>query len=123
MEQMSEKERQAVDVLEAMDRDRNVLNLALQDRRTEIGKEVIRRHIKEHDAARAAFAKLIERDRATPYTHEDVMRLVEALEYFRSSSERVDLGGGDAVVATCESLEKANAALAPFTHQAKDGSR
>lgn len=43
--------------------------------------------------------------------------LLEALRLFVEHAEQVDVGGGDAVVTTCESLQSARTAIANATQQ------
>ena len=51
-------------------------------------------------------------------TEEEWGALVAALNKFIDEAEEVDLGGGDAVVTTCESLEAARAAITTATQEA-----
>ena len=51
---------------------------------------------------------------------EERAELLEALRIFVAHADEVDLGGGDAVVTTCESLQSARAAIANATQQRKE---
>ena len=77
--------------------------------------------LEEYDrvaANRPTDARFLYARKVTPATPADggdrVSELVAALRKFVREAEEVDVGGGDAVVTTCESLEAARAALAKF---------
>lgn len=143
-----QKAAQAVDVLAVMDCLVDLARHRLTMKRRDFDRKVVAGKRPHYDVeikadradyifqqgreARAAVAELIERDRTAGYTHEDVMRLVEAGETFFDTQCALDnheCAGPNAT--SYDVLMRArNAArsdfeevLAPFTHQAKDGSR
>lgn len=75
------------------------------------------------DALLAKVCALLARLNPAPPTSGVAASLGAALRRFVADAEPVDLGGGDAVVTTCESLELAKAALSTFATPADESGR
>lgn len=137
-----QKAAQAVDVLAVMDCLVDLARHRLTMKRRDFDRKVVAGKRPHYDdeikadradyifqqgrEARAIVAKLIERDRTAGYTHEDVMRLVCALESakewhrgdrWRQSKTDIRRKAWD------DQSRLIDEALAPFTNQSKDGSR
>lgn len=78
---------------------------ALRDYRAD---EAVNIAVKLTEQAMAKNARQLAEQRA---------ELLEALKLFVAHADEIDLGGGDAVATTCESLQSARAAIANATQQ------